>query len=97
MRKAIWDYIIVKVRLWQIRADKIIRKRIAEQMKDVVKNIRVEEKLACNHERLKAVVSGNYFYRCTKCGIVTMLTPSFVWEKKGFDEMLEKLQEVRKK
>ena len=49
-----------------------------------------------DQERLKAVVSGNYFYRCTKCGIVTMLTPSFVWEKKGFDEMLEKLQEARK-
>ena len=65
---------------------------VSEKIKQAIEHLEVEETKECQHPRLIKIIDKDFWYRCSKCGLIIMITDSVGWTKKQIPKLIENLQ-----
>jgi len=65
---------------------------IQARVKKALENLEIEETKECQHNRLVKVIPKDFWYRCTKCKMIIMITDSVGWNKKQIPILIENLK-----
>lgn len=90
MLKKLFNRVLVKFRLLQLRADSEIKKMVMDGLSKAERR----ETLACNHPKFERILDNDSFYRCTTkhCGLIINIFDVPAWKKEDFKHIINHLQ-----